>query len=203
MHPQRWGTFLPVDQLSCAILWNCWPDPPVLVLWKSSETSLHFKAAGSWLSHSWHRASPQFLCFINRSCILPINFGKGREVPVLTENPLLSHLLVLFLFSAWVLSSVFSWQDQSVIFLNLSHAPCPYCVISPQLQVFGFGNVTPNQDNCSAERRKQTLKQHVNIQKPKLRLIKFPAPQKSNRESKSKYALDPQRSQSKTNPSQK
>lgn len=147
MHPEGWGTFFPVDQLNRVILSNCWPDLPVLVLWKRSATSLHFNAAISWLCHSWHRASPWFLCFINRWCILPINIGKGLKVPVLTQNPLLSYLLVSFLFSAWVMSSVFSWQDQSVLFLNPSHALCPYCVICPQLQLFVFENITPNRDN--------------------------------------------------------
>lgn len=147
MHPERWGTFFPVDQLSCAILWNCWPGPPVLVLWKRSAASFHFKAAVSWLSRSWHRASPQLLCFINRWCTLPINIGKALEAPVLTQNPLLSYLSVSFLFSAWVPSSLFSCQDQWVLFLNLSHALCPYCVVAPQLQLFAFENVTPNQDN--------------------------------------------------------
>lgn len=91
--------------------------------------------------NSWHGASPQFLCFINRWCILPINIGKGLEVSVLT------HLLVLLLFSAWVLSSVFSRQDQTMLFLHLSHALCPYCVVSPQLQLSISKNVMPDQVN--------------------------------------------------------
>lgn len=75
--------------------------------------------------NSWHGASPQFLCFINRWCILPINIGKGLEVPVLT------HLLVLFLFSAWVLSSIFPTRPVNVIFTSVPCSVPLLCRISP------------------------------------------------------------------------
>lgn len=71
-------------------------------------------------------------CFINRWCILPINFRKGLEVPVLTQKPTaFTSTGFIFVLSLTSVICVFLTRPVGVIFKSVPCSVSFLCCISP------------------------------------------------------------------------